>query len=92
MINKQDLINKVSDTTRLPRKDVEHIVNTFLEEIITALSLNEKVNLTGFGMFEVRDRKGRRGVNPRNPNEPMQIPTVRVAKFRPGKTLKESVK
>jgi DNA-binding protein HU-beta len=92
MINKQHLITKVADGTRLPRKDVEEIINTFLEHIIEKLSLNEKVNLTGFGMFEVRDRKGRRGVNPRNPQEPMAIPTVRVAKFRPGKTLKESVK
>jgi DNA-binding protein HU-beta len=77
--------------TRLPRKDVEEVVNTFLELIIEKLSLDEKVNLTGFGAFEVKDRKGRRGVDPRTLKE-ISIPTVRVAKFRPGKTLKESVK
>lgn len=92
MINKQTLITKVTDATRMPRKDVEAVINTFLDTIIERLSLGEKVNLSGFGAFEVRDRKGRRGVNPRNPNEPMQIPTVRVAKFRSGKTLKEAVK
>ncbi len=92
MINKQELVEKVTDATRLHRKDVEEVVNTFLDLVIEKLSLGEKVNLTGFGAFEVKDRKGRAGVNPRNPKEPMRIPTVKVAKFHPGKTLKESVK
>lgn len=92
MINKQELIDKVTDATRVPRKDVELIVNEFLDLIIEKLSLNEKINLTGFGAFEVRERKGRRGVNPRQPSEHIQVPSVRVAKFRPGKTLKEAVK
>lgn len=92
MTNKQLLIDKVTDVTRLPRKHVESVIMAFLETMIDKLSQNEKINLSGFGIFEVRDRKGRRGVNPRNPSEPMQIPTVRVAKFRPGKTLKEAVK
>lgn len=92
MINKQLLIDKVTDATRLPRKHVETVVMTFLETMIDKLSQDEKINLSGFGIFEVRERKGRKGVNPRSPNEPMQIPTVRVAKFRPGKTLKEAVK
>lgn len=92
MLNKQTLIDKVTASTRLPRKDVEEVVNTFIDLMISALSLGEKINLTGFGAFEVRERKGRPGVNPRNPAEPMQIPSVRVAKFRPGKTLKENVK
>lgn len=92
MINKQDLIDKVTDATRLARKDVEETVNTFLDLIIQKLSMDEKINLTGFGAFEVKARKGRPGVNPRNPEEHITIPTVRVAKFRPGKTMKESVK
>lgn len=92
MINKQLLIDKVTDATRLPRRHVEAVVMAFLETMIDKLSQDEKINLSGFGIFEVRERKGRRGVNPRNPDEPMQIPTVRVAKFRPGKTLKEAVK
>jgi DNA-binding protein HU-beta len=92
MVNKQELINRVADSTRLSKGEVEEVMNAFLDLIIEKLSLNEKINLTGFGVFEVRDRKGRAGVNPRKPNEPMMIPTVRVAKFRPGKTLKESVK
>ena len=92
MINKQFIIDKVTDATRLPRKHVENVVMAFLEIMIDKLSQDEKINLSGFGIFEVRERKGRKGVNPRNPDEPMQIPTVRVAKFRPGKTLKEAVK
>jgi DNA-binding protein HU-beta len=92
MLNKQRLIDKVADTTRMPRKHVELVISSFLETILDKLSQDEKINLSGFGIFEVRERKGRRGVNPRDPNKPMQIPTVRVAKFRPGKTLKEAVK
>lgn len=92
MVNKQELINKVTDATRLPRKDVEEIISLFLEAIIEQLSLNQKVNLTGFGAFEVRERKGRRGVDPRHPENPIDIPSVKVAKFRPGKTLKDGVK
>lgn len=92
MINKQALIDKVINATRLPRKDVEEVINVFLEDIIEQLSLNHKVNITGFGAFEVRERKGRRGVDPRHPETPIDIPSVRVAKFRPGKTLKDNVK
>lgn len=92
MLNKQALIDSVTDITRLPRKHVEEVINAFLDLIIEKLSLDKKINLSGFGIFEVRVRKGRAGVNPRNPNEPIQVPSVRVAKFRPGKTLKEAVK
>ena len=91
MINKNILIDKVTNVTRLARKDVEEIIDVFLEQIIDALSLGEKINLTGFGAFEVKDRKGRKGVDPRS-LAPIEIPTVKVAKFRAGKTLKESVK
>lgn len=91
MLNKQYLVDKVSDMTRLPKKDVEQVIDAFLETIIEKLSLDKKINLSGFGVFEVRERKGRRGVDPRT-LEPTMIPSVRVAKFRPGKTLKEAVK
>ncbi len=92
MMNKQALVDKVTDITRLPRKHVENVINEFLDVIIERLSMDDKINLSGFGAFEVRARKGRAGVNPRNPQEAINIPTVRVAKFRPGKTLKEAVK
>lgn len=91
MVNKQKLIDKVTNITRLPRKHVETVVSEFLDVIIEMLSQGEKINLSGFGAFEARDRKGRQGVNPRTLS-PTQIPTVRVAKFRAGKTLKEAVK
>lgn len=91
MINRQQLIDNVANITRLPRKHVEEVISQFLDLIIAKLSLNQKINLAGFGAFEVKDRKGRRGVNPRTLT-PTMIPTVRIAKFRPGKTMKESVK
>lgn len=92
MMNKQSLVDRVTDITRLPRKHVEEVINAFLDLMIEKLSMNEKINLSGFGIFEVKVRKGRRGVNPRNPNEEIRVPDVRVAKFRAGKTLKEAVK
>jgi DNA-binding protein HU-beta len=91
MVNKDDLVDQITNITRLPRKDVEEITNAFLELIIDKISMREKVNLTGFGSFESKDRKGRRGVDPRT-LQPIVIPTVKVAKFKPGKTMKESVK
>ena len=91
MLNKQYFVEKVSDITRLPKRDVEQVISAFLELIIEKLSLDQKINLSGFGIFEVRERKGRKGVDPRT-LKPTMIPTVRVAKFRPGKTLKEAVK
>lgn len=92
MMNKHDLVDKVADIARLPKRQVEEVLTAFLDVIIEKLSQDEKINLSGFGAFEVKERKGRAGVNPRNPKEPMQIPSVRVAKFRPGKTLKDAVK
>lgn len=92
MLNKQALIDRVTDITRLPRKHVEEVIIALFDLVIEKLSLDEKVNLSGFGVFEVKVRKGRRGVNPRHPNQHIQVPSVRVAKFRPGKTLKEAVK
>lgn len=91
MVNKDDLIDQTTNITRLARKNVEEVINAFLDLVIDKISMGEKVNLTGFGSFESRDRKGRRGVDPRT-LQPIEIPTVRVAKFKPGKTMKESVK
>jgi len=92
MLNKQALVDRVSDITRHPRKNVEEIITAFIDLMIEKLSADEKINLSGFGIFEVKTRKGRAGVNPRNPSQPIEIPSVRVAKFRAGKTLKEAVK
>jgi DNA-binding protein HU-beta len=91
MVNKDDLIDQTTNVTRLARKNVEEVINTFLDLVIDKISMEEKVNLTGFGSFEAKDRKGRRGVDPRT-LEPIEIPTVKVAKFKPGKTMKEGVK
>lgn len=91
MINKQEIIEHVASSTRAQRGQTEEIINSFLDSVIDKMSMGEKVHLAGFGTFEVKERKGRAGVDPRT-LKPMQIPTVNVAKFRPGKTLKEAVK
>ena len=56
-----------------------------------SLAKDEKVQLVGFGTFEVRDRKAREGRNPRNPEEVIKIPASKAPVFRAGKALKESV-
>lgn len=60
MINKQDLVDKVTDSTRLARKDVEETINAFLDLVIEKLSLNEKINLTGFGALRLKNAKAAR--------------------------------
>lgn len=91
MLNKHALVDKVADITRMPRRQVEEVITAFIDLIIEKLSMGEKINLSGFGIFEVKERKGRKGVDPRT-LKPTMIPSVQVAKFRAGKTLKEAVK
>lgn len=91
-MNKAGLIEKISNETSLNKKQVEDIVENFLNTIIDELKAGRKVNLVGFGTFEARTRHTRGGVNPQRPNERIQIPEVTVAKFKTGKTLKDALK
>lgn len=92
MINKYKLIEQVASSTRVPRNHVEEVITAFIDLVMEKLSLNEKVNLSGFGIFEVKTRKGRLAADPRDPSKRITTPDVKVAKFRPGKTLKDTVK
>lgn len=91
-MNKKELVNIIIERTHADRKAVTDALDTMEAVIIEELKKGSQVNLTGFGIFHTAVRKGRAGVNPRKPDEKIQIPPVRVAKFRPGKTLKEAVK
>lgn len=75
-----------------PKNEVERIILGALDAITEKLKQGEKVNLSGFGQFYTGNRSARTGVNPRNPKEKIQIPAVRVPKFRAGKNLKDRVK
>lgn len=91
-MKKFELINAIAEKTQVNKKDVEKVLNTFEEITISTIKSGGEVVLTGFGTFSARNRKGREGVNPRNPQEKITIPTVMVPKFKAGKALKDSLK
>jgi DNA-binding protein HU-beta len=89
-LNKTDLVNAVAMKTGAKKKDVDMILSATLDAIGEALSAGEKVQLTGFGSFEVRHRAERMGRNPRT-REEMLIPASKVPAFKAGKLLKDRV-
>ena len=91
-MNKAELILHLSDTCHISKKQAEDVVEEFVRTVTGTLQKGGEVNIAGFGAFMAKTRKGRMGVNPQNPKEPMQIPSVTVAKFKPGKGLKEALK
>ncbi|MDF7626829.1 HU family DNA-binding protein [Leuconostocaceae bacterium ESL0723] len=91
MANKQELIDSVAKKTGLTKKDADKAVGAVLDSISEALQKGEKVQLIGFGNFEVRERAARKGRNPRTKEE-IQIPASKVPAFKPGKALKDAVK
>ncbi len=91
MVSKKDLITSVAETAELSKKDAEAAVNAVLETIKSTLKSGEKVTLTGFGTFEVRERSARSGRNPQT-GETIQIAASKVPAFKAGKELKEAVK
>ncbi|CAK1222509.1 MULTISPECIES: HU family DNA-binding protein [Fructobacillus] len=91
MANKQELIDSVAMKTGLTKKDADKAVAAVLSSIEDALKKGEKVQLIGFGNFEVRERAARKGRNPQTKEE-IQIPASKVPAFKPGKALKDAVK
>lgn len=91
MANKQDLIAKVAEATKLTKKDSAVAVDAVFSSIEEFLSEGEKVQLIGFGNFEVRERAARKGRNPHTKEE-IQIAASKVPAFKAGKALKEAVK
>ena len=90
-MNKADLVANVAKQTKLTKKDAEAAVNAVIESIEDELKEGDKVQLIGFGTFEVRARKERQGRNPRNPGEVIKIPESKAPVFKAGKSLKEAV-
>ncbi|MFB4163980.1 HU family DNA-binding protein [Alteribacillus sp. JSM 102045] len=89
-MNKTELINQVAEQSGLSKKDTEAAVNATLENIEKSLKSGEKVQLIGFGNFEIRERAEREGRNPQT-GETIKIPASKVPAFKPGKQLKEAV-
>lgn len=89
-MTKADLIDSVASKTELSKQKAEEIVNGVFEDIIAGLKNGDKVNISGFGTFSVSHRKARTGRNPKT-GETIQIASSRAAKFKAGKSLKESL-
>ena len=91
-MNKAELIEAISQKVGVSKKEVEDVVDAITKMITDKIKEGQEVTLTGFGDFSARTRKGRTGVNPRNPQEKIEIPSVKVPKFKAGKNLKEALK
>lgn len=89
-MNKAELINAAAEKAGLSKKDTERAVNAAIDVIIASLIEGEKVQLVGFGAFEVKNRAARIGRNPKT-KESIMIPASKVPMFKPGKVLKEAI-
>ncbi|HLB40747.1 MAG TPA: HU family DNA-binding protein [Candidatus Babeliales bacterium] len=90
-MNKTELINSLSEETAFSKKDVTRVIESFTRIVERALKKGDKVALTGFGTFTLNRRPARQGINPAT-KERIQIPAVRVPKFKAGKQLREVVR
>jgi DNA-binding protein HU-beta len=89
-MNKAELIAAVAEKSELTKKDAEKAVNSMINVITETLGKGERVQLVGFGTFEVRDRAERKGRNPQT-REEIIIPASKAPVFKAGKALKDSV-
>ena len=89
-MNKTELVANVAEKAGLTKKDAEKAVNAFCSAVESALVEGDKVQLIGFGTFEVKERAARKGRNPRN-GEEIDIPASKNPVFKAGKALKDAV-
>ncbi|MDA1475328.1 non-specific DNA-binding protein Hbs [Bacillus sp. CLL-7-23] len=89
-MNKTELINAVAEASELSKKDATKAVDSVFDTILEVLKNGEKIQLIGFGNFEVRERSARKGRNPQT-GEEIEIPASKVPAFKPGKALKDAV-
>jgi DNA-binding protein HU-beta len=89
-MNKAELISNVAEKTDFTKKEAEKAVSAVLASIEEAMSKGEKVQLVGFGTFEIRERAARKGRNPQTGAE-INIAAARVPVFKAGKALRDSV-
>ena len=90
-MNKTELVEAVASRAGLSKADADRAVNGFVDAIEGALVRGEKVTVTGFGTFEVRDRAARMGRNPQT-GAPLHIPATKSPAFKSGKGLKDAVR
>jgi DNA-binding protein HU-beta len=90
IVNKTELVALVAEKAGLTKADSAKAVDAVLESVSETLAAKEEVRIAGFGTFSVAHRKATTGRNPRT-GEELQIPASNLPKFKPGKTLKDSV-
>ncbi len=90
-MNKADLINKVSEELGTTKADAERAVEIIISSIETTLKSGQEVSIAGLGIFSAKVRNARTARNPRT-GEAIEVPAMRVPKFRPAKALKDAVK
>ena len=89
-MTKADLITKIAEKSELSKKDSEKALNAVIAAVTEALAEGDKVQLTGFGTFEVRDKKEKEAINPRT-KETVKIPASKAPVFKAGKAFKDAV-
>ena len=89
-MNKTELVAKIAEQTELSKKDAEKAFKAFIDVVTEELKSGGKVQLVGFGTFEVSERAARTGRNPQS-GEEMSIPASKAPRFKAGKALKDAV-
>ena len=89
-MNKTELLTAMAETSGLAKKDCDAALSAFIDTVEAALKSGDKVQLVGFGTFEVRERPERQGRNPQT-KEPMTIAASKLPAFKAGKALKDAV-
>ena len=85
-MNKAELVSMIAAKSNLTKKDSESALNAFIETVQTTLKKGDKIQLVGFGTFEVRKRNARNGINPRT-KKAIKIPAKKVAKWKASSSL-----
>lgn len=90
-MTKKELVSYVAEKANLSKKDAETAVNSVFDGITEALKTDDKIQLVGFGSFEVKERAARMGKNPAT-GETIEIPASKSPSFKAGKALKDTIK
>ncbi len=89
-MTKAHLIDKIAGNAKITKVAADRVLEAFIESVKETLITEGKITLSGFGTFAAEMRKARKGRNPRT-GETITIPAAKMIKFRPGKTLKDSI-
>ncbi|MDP2656250.1 MAG: HU family DNA-binding protein [bacterium] len=90
-LKKGELIDMLATKTEMSKKESEDMIEALLDIITTSLQKGDEITFTGFGSFVAKMRKGRIGINPKNPTQKINIPASIVPRFKAGKGLKDAL-